>query len=110
MFWTPGTEVYSTADNYFANGQREKHEFLENTLHQPSGSSGSSGDKNKMISCNSCYPLAIKHLFVLHELVSLCHAVIEFAMAIHINLCLDWLLQALQKRLYGLQEGDIGAC
>ena len=49
-------------------------------------------------------------LFVLHELVSLCHAVIEFAVAIHINLCLDWLLQALQERVYGLQEGDIGAC
>ena len=49
-------------------------------------------------------------LFVLHELVGLCHTVIEFAMAIHVNLCLDRLLQSLQKRLYGLQEGDIGAC
>ena len=49
-------------------------------------------------------------LFVLHKLVSLCHAVIELAVAIHVNLCLDRLLQALQKRLYGLQEGDIGAC
>ena len=48
-------------------------------------------------------------LFVLHKLVGLCHAVIEFAVAIHINLCLDRLLQALQKRLYGLQEGDICA-
>ena len=51
-----------------------------------------------------------KWLFVLHELISLCHAVIELAVAIHINLCLDRLLQALQKRLYGLHEGDIGAC
>ena len=31
-------------------------------------------------------------LFVLHELVSLCHAVIEFAAAIHIYLCFDRLL------------------
>ena len=36
-------------------------------------------------------------LFVLHKLISLCHAVIEFAMAIHINLCFDRLLQALQE-------------
>ena len=49
-------------------------------------------------------------LLVLHELISLRHAVIELAVAIHINLCLDWLLQSLQKCLYGLQEGDIGAC
>lgn len=49
-------------------------------------------------------------LLVLHELISLCHTVIELAVSIHINLCLDWLLQALQERLYGLQEGDIGAC
>ena len=34
-------------------------------------------------------------LFVLHELIGLCHAVIELATAIHINLCLDWLLKAL---------------
>ena len=39
---------------------------------------------------------------VLHELSSLCHAVIEFAVAIHVNLCLDWLLQSLEKCLYGL--------
>lgn len=46
-FWTQGTEVYSTTDNYFDNGQHEKDEFLENTLRQPSGSSGASGDKTK---------------------------------------------------------------
>ena len=34
-------------------------------------------------------------LFVLHKLIGLCHAVIELAVTIHINLCLDWLLQAL---------------
>lgn len=70
-----------------------------------------------IISCNLCYPLAIKEttndtnvtndscsschsllkksfggLFVLHKLVSLCHTVIELATAIHINLCFDRLL------------------
>ena len=34
MFWTPGTEVYSTADNYFANGQHEKHEEGLKNNHQ----------------------------------------------------------------------------
>ena len=32
----------------FANGQHEIHGFLENILRQPSGSSGSSGDKKKI--------------------------------------------------------------
>ena len=64
-------------------------------------------------SCNSCRSLLKEEvygwLFVLHELVGLCYAVIELAVAIHINLRLDRLVQALQKHLYGLQEGDIGA-
>lgn len=69
-----------------------------------------------IISCNSCYPLAIKQqmtrmsliireirviryykkssrwLFVLHKLVSLCHTVIELTAAIHIYLCFNRLL------------------
>ena len=41
-------------------------------------------------------------LLVLHELVGLCHTVIELATAIHVNLCLDRLLQTLQECFYGL--------
>ena len=49
-----------------------------------------------------------ERLLVLHKLVSLCHAVIEFATAVHINFGFDRLLQALQELVYGLQKGDIG--
>ena len=35
MFWTPGTEVYSTADNYFANGHHEIHELLISRIFVP---------------------------------------------------------------------------
>ena len=34
MFWTQGTEVYSTTDNYFANGQHEKHEVFSQQITQ----------------------------------------------------------------------------
>lgn len=34
MFWTSGTEVYSTTDNYFANGQHEGYEECLKNNHQ----------------------------------------------------------------------------
>lgn len=34
MFWTQGTEVYSTTDNYFANGQHEGYEECLKNNHQ----------------------------------------------------------------------------
>lgn len=48
-------------------------------------------------------------LFVLHKLISLCHAVVKVATAVHIYLCRDRFVKTLQKGGYGLQESRI-AC
>ena len=34
MFWTSGTEVYSTTDNYFANGQNTADSYTDPMLKQ----------------------------------------------------------------------------